>query len=281
MGKVSTFRAKIAAWLRRDGAAILLFVVAVLVMTYPLAFRPAYGLPSRRGDIYAALWQKWWLGEVIRHGYDPNFAHLLRHPTGLDTTFQAHRWAALGTWYPLSLLFGDVAAYNVNFMLGLLVSAYAAYLLILYLTRHRAAAWVGGAFFAFYPAHLLTAMFQPNTGTIQWLPVFMLVLVTELDRIASADASPTHLSRRSAATMLLAALTLSINIYITVKPCPGCWPRCWEASTSCSAHWQTAGGGEPPSGKRSACWQLAACCSPRRSSSPTCAPATAWTTPSS
>jgi len=214
----SRVRSSLRTWVRRDGLALLLFVVAIVVMTTPLAFRLGDGLPSSKGDTKSALWQKWWLSKAVAEGYNVNHTPYLFHPVGMDLTFQPHRWTALVVWQPLSVLFGEEAGYVLNFLLGLLVGAYAAYLLVLHLTSNRVAAWVGGAFFTFYPAHLLTAMYQPNTGSIQWVALFMLALVAGLRRFATTDAQRSHLSGEGFWAMVWAAVALSVNIYITVKP---------------------------------------------------------------
>jgi len=219
VGKLTRrLRAVVTPWLRRDGLALLLFAGAVAAMTYPLAFRPAQGLPNPgdgifRRDIYPAFWQVWWLGEVVKRGYNANFSPLLFHPNGLDVTFQPHPWTALGVWLPLARLLGDFAGFNVAILLGLLWSAYLAYLLVLKLTDSRVAAWVGGAFYAFYPAHVVRVLQQPTTGSIQWIPLFVLALVAGLERTATRDQP-----RRRLALLVLASVALSLNAYISIKP---------------------------------------------------------------
>lgn len=42
---------------RRDGFAIVLFALATILMTYPLAFRLGEGLSSGGLDIFLAFWQ--------------------------------------------------------------------------------------------------------------------------------------------------------------------------------------------------------------------------------
>jgi hypothetical protein len=205
-------------WLRRDGIVLLLFALAVVAMTYPLALKPGEGLPSQGQDIYTSFWQKWWLVKVLGGGYDPNHTPYLFYPDGLDITFQPRRWAALGAWIPLTQLFGDIAGYNLTALLGLLVSAYTAYLLVLHLTGQRGAAWLGGAFFAFYPQHIDRALGQPNTGSVQWLPLFMLVLIVVMRRLAQSwDGTQRVPFARSVLIVLPAALVLSLNAGISLK----------------------------------------------------------------
>jgi hypothetical protein len=206
------------ALLRRDAVAILLFAVAVVVMTYPLALQPATGLPNPGQDILTNLWQIWWLGEVIQGSHNANFSPLLFHPNGLDVTFQERHWAALGVWLPLRSLLGDIAGFNVSILLGLLVSAYTAYLLIHRLTDLPVAAWFGGAFYAFYPSHLTRLFRQPVSGSTQWIPLFMLALIAALDRIPPSPETRHKLPRSGASAMILAAAALSVNAYVGIKP---------------------------------------------------------------
>jgi hypothetical protein len=205
------------AWARRDLLALALFGLAIILMTYPLAFRLGEGLPSGGFDIFSAFWQDWWLREVVTHGHSPVYTTYLFHPNGLDLTFQPRRWTALGTWLPLSLLVGDIAAYNLNALLGLLLSACAAYLLIYDLAGNRVAAWMGGAFYAFYPQHLVDAFGQPNTGSIQWIPVFMLCLVTGLRNAVGRSGQGERRAGRGLTLMLAAGVVLSLNVYVNLK----------------------------------------------------------------
>jgi hypothetical protein len=202
---------------RHDALAFVLLGLAIVLMTYPVAFRLGDGLPSNNPDLFSALWQSWWLREVVTHGHNPTYTTYLFYPNGLDLTFQPRRWTALGTWLPLSLLMGDIAAYNLNVLLGLLLSAYATYLLIYNLMGNRIAAWMGGAFYAFYPQHLVDAFGQPNTGSIQWIPVFMLCLLVGLRSAVGRSGQSERPITRGLALMLAAGVALSLNAYVNLK----------------------------------------------------------------
>ena len=79
-------------WLRRDALAMLLFALALVVMTYPLAFRLGEIIPLTNPDTYAAIYQNWWAREAIVSGYDPNMSPLLFFPEGMDLTLQPRRY---------------------------------------------------------------------------------------------------------------------------------------------------------------------------------------------
>jgi hypothetical protein len=191
-------------WARRDLIALALFALATVGLTWPLALHLGDNVVLGNRDVWPAIWQNWWLREVVTHGYRATFSPYLFHPTGLDVTYQPRRWTALGVWLPLAALFGDLAAFNLAAMLGIFLSAYATYALVVYLVGDRLAACFGGALFAFYPQHLWAALEQPNTGSIQWIPVFMLALIHAL-----RTRKPLHLG--------LAAVTLALNWWLNLK----------------------------------------------------------------
>lgn len=200
-------------WDRRDWIALALYGLAVILMTWPLLLYFADRLPGWDRDILSAMWQNWWLKQVVIHGHRPSHTPYLFFPQGLDTTLQPRRWPGVFTWLPLSLVVGDIAAYQVNAWLGLWFSAVGTYVLIRHLTRNRYAAWAGGAFFAFYPQHLEDALSQPNTGSIQWLPVFLLALVLLFERLADRP----RLDRGVLALVGAVAVTGALNAYVNLK----------------------------------------------------------------
>jgi hypothetical protein len=204
-----------ANWLKRDAIAILIYVITVVAMTYPLVITLDRGLTGGM-DILSSLWQRWWLEQAVANGFNPNFAHDLFHPVGLDVTFQPRRWTGLFVWTPLVWLFGPVAGHNLNALLGLVFGGYAAYLLVLYLTKNRLAALIGGAFFAFYPQHITDALAQPNVGSIQWIPVFVLALLKGLRAIEQSPPE-SKLSKRLVGFMALTAAALSLSGYLSIK----------------------------------------------------------------
>ncbi|NDJ53854.1 MAG: hypothetical protein GYB68_12335 [Chloroflexi bacterium] len=224
--------------------ALILFALATVIMTLPMIFNLSSALPSDGIDIYPALWQNWWLREVVTEGHNPSYAPDLFYPQGFDTTFQPRRWPGLITWLPLAALFGDIAAYNLNALGSLWLSAAATYLLVVLLTQNRVAGWIAGALYAFYPQHLTDVLQQPNTGHIHWIPVFMLLLVLALHQLDRSDADqagpvptvsrrlPVAVAGASSADQVgrvprefrqslilfsAAALALSVSAYINLK----------------------------------------------------------------
>lgn len=195
-------------WLRRDGLAILLFAIATLVMTYPIAFNLNNSwIASYNEDTYMKLWDSWWLNQIIRAGQPLNFTPTLFYPGGLDLTFHSISWTVSGIIWLLTPLLGPIGAYNFSILLAIFTTAYAGYLLIQSMVKHRTAAWLGGAVYSFIPYHMTHSGGHPDLVHLAAIPLAVLLIMR-------AFSSNSWKSALGAALMLgLAAFT---SLYIMV-----------------------------------------------------------------
>ena len=98
------------------------------------------------------LWISWWTQHALLDlGVSPMEVGWLYYPDGV-----IHQMLWVTPYphiagLPLALLFGSIPAYNIHLMLSFVLSALTAYLLVLYLTRNRTAALLGGLVFAIFP----------------------------------------------------------------------------------------------------------------------------------
>ncbi len=209
--------ARLGGWasylLRRDALALVLFGEVTALFTYPALAelgRVLVGIGAL-SDTYPAVWQDWWLSRAILPGgpalsnavFRP-FSRLLFYPVGLDLTYAGHHWTRMPTFIPLSMLFGPVVAYNINALLALWMAMYFAYLLALYVTHNRRAAWVGGLVYAFWPGYLTNFLATPNTGHAELMPLFVLLFIHAL-------------RTQKTGFTLLSAATLAATAYYNVK----------------------------------------------------------------
>ena len=201
------------AWLRKELGVILLYGITFTIMTYPLVFKLGEIIPMKNPDTYTAMWQNWWLQQVFTNSQDPNFTDLLFYPNGLDLTLMPRRWTSYPIWVTFFSLFGEPLAYNLTVVTQTLIKAYAMYRLILLFVPHRPSAWVGGAFFSFAPRILVASLQQPNTGSVEFLPIFMIFFVLALRRIHD---DPHHI-KSIAGLMLVASLAFTANVYMNLK----------------------------------------------------------------
>jgi len=199
--------------LRNEALVVLLYVIVLMIMTYPLVFKLGTIIPFHNPDTYTAMWQNWWLQQVLTRGADVNFTTYLFYPNGLDVTLIPQRWTSYPIWAIYNALWGDPIAYNLTVLTQSLIKAYAMFRLILLFVPHRPSAWIGGAFFAFSPRILVGAIQQPNTSAVEFIPIFMIAFVLALRRIHEKPDD----RRMIILLMGLAGLAFSANIYMNLK----------------------------------------------------------------
>lgn len=158
--------------------ALLLYSIAALLMSYPLAFRPgAEWVPRIRGtDVFMKLWDVWWFPAVLKGNDSPFHTGYMFYPEGLDQTFHSISWTAAALGGLLTPVTGSVvSAYKWTILIGLVASGFSCYLLIFYLLRDRVSAWTGGAIYAFAP--YVIAHSSGHTDLSQTAPIPLTVLL--------------------------------------------------------------------------------------------------------
>ncbi|MGD2148450.1 MAG: hypothetical protein PVH41_17280, partial [Anaerolineae bacterium] len=150
--------------LRRTLTAFAVYVVATLVLTYPVATRLGSvlaGFEARDGWQYA--WWLWFARRLLLHGKGLGNLYLINHPAGLVHPYQWSLVFLSVVGVPLGGLFSPTVVFNILVLSSFVLSGVAAYHLCWELTCDHLAALVGGAIFAFAPSHLGHAM-------AGWLP---------------------------------------------------------------------------------------------------------------
>ena len=166
---------RIAAWegWRSDFIALVGFVLIIMLMSYPLAFRLGAGLGGRDIDTWMKLWDNWWFGQVVK---GQNWLHTpyLFYPRGLDLRFHSISWFTAALAWLFSLALGPVVGYNLTTLVITLLCAYCGYRLALYLFDNRLLGWLGGVLFAIFPVRNGIAGSWPDFSNLQWLPLIVL-----------------------------------------------------------------------------------------------------------
>lgn len=161
------------------------FVLLSVVLTYPLVSHLGTRIPGppAPGDNLEYLYKVWWFKHSLFElspatpFFNPNSFYPFGYPVTMSETTLSNTIPAL----PLTLVFGEVVAYNLTLLASFVLSALGMYLLVFAWTRSRSAAFVSGVIFAFCPYRLshMGAGHLPLMGT-QWLPF----LLFYLDRMA-------------------------------------------------------------------------------------------------
>ncbi|MBN1933569.1 MAG: glycosyltransferase family 39 protein [Anaerolineae bacterium] len=172
-----------------DLVVLLLYVVISLAMCWPLPVRFGVEFAGAHSDARVFQWNNWWVRQAIASGKNPMYSDAIYYPVGASLSSHNTNWISSIVALPLHLLFGPVAAYNLTFLLTLFLPAWAMYLLVRHLTGSRAAAFVAGVIFAFFPYHVSGNWDgQMNLANIQWLPLFALLWLRMVERKRIADA---------------------------------------------------------------------------------------------
>jgi hypothetical protein len=168
---------------KRSGHLLVLaaFVLLSIVLTYPLSRDLSSRIlgPPAPGDSFEYLYKVWWFTHSLFEltPANPFFNEHMFHPFGYPVTLSETTLSNTIPALPLTLLAGEVAAYNLTLLGTFVLSALGMYLLVLRWTHSRWAGFISGIVFAFCPYRLshLGAGHLPLMGT-QWLPFLLLYL---------------------------------------------------------------------------------------------------------
>ena len=166
---------------RATTAALLLFVVLSLVLTYPLALHRASALEARP-DALLNVWITAWDGHQLLNDpldlFDANIFHSYPRTLAYSELLLGNGLLAL----PITAATGNpVLGYNVALLLSFVLSGFGTYLLVLALTRSPGAGLVAGTIFSF-SAYRMTNLAQAQLLTTQWMPFALLALLQLMRR---------------------------------------------------------------------------------------------------
>ncbi|MBI4786866.1 MAG: hypothetical protein HY782_07455 [Chloroflexi bacterium] len=161
--------------LKRDVAVLALFAALTIVMTNPLVLHLATAVEDKQ-DALLNTWIIAWVGHALITDpvrlFDTNIFYPYPNTLAFSEVLLPQGLLAL----PLNLAFDNtVLGYNFVLLFSLFLAAYAMYLFVFDLTRHRGAALVAGTIFAFNPFNLGN-LAQVQLLSFGWLPLALLFL---------------------------------------------------------------------------------------------------------
>ncbi|MEQ9092824.1 MAG: hypothetical protein RLN63_01835, partial [Miltoncostaeaceae bacterium] len=179
-----TPRERLRAWAAPGGPrwpiALVAYLAAAVVATWPLAGRLTSHTFGGPGDGWALMWQTW---ERARSG--PSYFRVDRYedlaaPFGTDTSTAAFLSNALVELPHIALLklgVGDILAYNLLTLAALVGSSLAMYLLVRRVGASAAVAGWAGLVYMWVPWHLEKAAIHLQLSTLVWLPLALLAVI--------------------------------------------------------------------------------------------------------
>ena len=169
--------------------ALLIYAVAALAMTWPLAADLTGSLPGDLGDPLLNTWILAWgadhIGAMLTG--DPGaFARWwhanIFHPAPLALAYSEHLFPQALAALPVYAASGNaLLAYNVVYLSTYVLSGLGMFLLVRELTGRPRAALVAGLFFAFVP-YRLSQTPHLQVLSAQWMPFVLLGLRRYFDR---------------------------------------------------------------------------------------------------
>jgi hypothetical protein len=141
-----------SSW-RRGACALAAFVVLATAQAWPL---PAHlsthftGAPT--GDTGVYVWNMWVFRREVLEGTSPlQTSRIFSMSQGADLSLHNYTTFANLVGLPLQGWLGTVAAFNVVYLLNVVLAGFGLYLLARRITGHTAASWLAGALFACSP----------------------------------------------------------------------------------------------------------------------------------
>ncbi|MBW7882916.1 MAG: hypothetical protein H3C34_09805 [Caldilineaceae bacterium] len=202
-------------------AALLGYVLATAVFTWPLVLNLASAIPGDGFDGWQNYWNQWWLKlALVDRLTNPLVTDLLYHPTGVSLYFHTlNPFNGLVT-LPVQLAAGLIVAYNAVVLLSWVMGGYGTFLLarwviaaasppaerlwtkpaLTLLSPGFLAPFLAGLIFTLAPFHMAHLLGHMQVMSLEWIPFYVLYLLRALRQVEQRRSW-----RRSA---LLAALFL-------------------------------------------------------------------------
>jgi len=164
---------------KEHALVILCFIVFTFLLTYPVITQVATHAAGVGGDGFCFKWFIWHAQKTLTEGggisdlYHTDYQY---YPYGTSLAFDTLSLTnTLFLAFPLTLIIDNlVLIYNILFFFNFILAGYAMYLLVRYLIKDRAIAFLVGFAYAFSPLHMLWGWGHLNLMSIGWIPLFLL-----------------------------------------------------------------------------------------------------------
>jgi len=180
---------------------IIILFFLTLLFTWPLVLDLKNSVYGYSGDSFGYIYYLWWWRRSIFEHLDIRFLPLQEAPFGAIVPKEVGTVTFLWPSYFLTLLFGDVIAYNLLLLISFPLSGIFSYLLFFEMTKDKITALIFSLVFAFSPYHFWKAYNHLDLSLIQYIPLFLLSLI-RLEKLKNVKRA------------LICGLTLSILILL-------------------------------------------------------------------
>ncbi len=198
------------AFLKRDGISIGIILFLTCVMTNPLVLHLANAVEDKQ-DSLLNVWIIAWVGHALITAplnlFNANIFYPYPNTLAYSETLLPQGLFAL----PFNLAFNNtILGYNLVLLASFFLAAYAMYLCVFELTRHRGAALIAGTIFAFNPYNLGN-LAQVQLLSFGWLPLAIMYLRKLLTEDQGRRTTQGIISRLASRNSILFALFFSLQ----------------------------------------------------------------------
>lgn len=156
-----------------------LFLLLVLVNTFPVIKNITTHSIGDGGDVYQNMWNFWWMKEAVTNFQNPYFTPYVHYPFG--SYLWLHTLSPVESFFSIFLqyLFNGnlVFTYNIIVIISLTLTGVFTYALAYYLTKHRFASFMAGYIVVFSSYMMGHTYGHLNLITVQWIPLFILFFI--------------------------------------------------------------------------------------------------------
>ena len=175
----------------RTAGVVVFFLILTVVLTYPMISHFSTAIPGPPWDGYQFLTQLYWFKRALFDLHvSPWFYPDIFYPFGYNWFLSETMLTNVGLAMPVTLMAGEVVAYNALMWLSFVLSGLGAYLWTYHLTGKRVAGLFSGVAFAFcaYRLQAVSAGWPQTIGT-QWVPFSFLFIERTLRKKQWHDAA--------------------------------------------------------------------------------------------
>ncbi len=192
---------------------VILFIVLVVVMTYPLVFNITTYMPGffSSDESFAVIWNAWMTKYSSLHHLSIKKTDFIAYPFGVDFfTNQPFALLWFSVNYLLAIVTSPALTYNIQVLSNLFLAAFFMFLLVRRITHDDYTAFFSGVIFGFCP-YIFVRSWQHLGETYIWAIPMVLFCLFRL-----RDKNTLTVKIAIIISFVIASLNLFILVYILV-----------------------------------------------------------------
>jgi hypothetical protein len=192
---------------------VALFIILVVVMTYPLVFNITTYMPGffSSDESFAVIWNAWMTKYSSLHHLSIKKTDFIAYPFGVDFfTNQPFALLWFSVNYLLAIFTTPALTYNIQVLSNLFLAAFFMFLLVRRITHDDYSAFFSGVIFGFCP-YIFVRSWQHLGETYIWAIPMVLFSLFRL-----RDKNTVSVNIAIVISFVIASLNLFILVYILV-----------------------------------------------------------------